>query len=179
MNFDHYKDREVALAASLVNRELRSLSDLEDFVAEHRISDPGRLTRAALDEVRALQPRLRRIFETRDTAQAAAGVNALLREAGALPQLTDHDGEPWHLHVAPQDAALSSRLAAESAMGLSVVLRDEGVSRLKRCANDPCTDVFVDMSRNRSRRYCNPDSCGNRANVAAYRARQRATGSTG
>lgn len=174
MNFDHYTDREVALAAALVNRELVTVADLETFIAEQGISVPGRVTRATVDEVRDLQPRLRDIFETEDEAAAAAAINDLLAEGPALPQLTNHDGEPWHLHVAPQGAPLAARLAAESAMGLAVVLRDEGITRFKRCELEGCTDVFVDTSRNRSRRYCDPRACGNRANVAAFRARQRA-----
>ena len=37
---------------------------------------------------------------------------------------------------------------------------------------DDCADVVLDLSRNRSRRYCST-TCGNREAVAAYRARQR------
>lgn len=174
MNFDHYTDREVALAAALANMDLSTVADLEEFIAEQGISLPGRVTRQTLHEVRGLQPRLRFVFECDDEAAVAGAINELLAEGPALPQLTDHDGEPWHLHVAPQGAPLAARLAAESAMGLAVVLRDEGISRFKRCEHEGCTDVFVDTSRNRSRRYCDPRACGNRANVAAFRARQRA-----
>ena len=48
---------------------------------------------------------------------------------------------------------------------------DEELSRLRVCAADDCDDVLVDLSRNRSRRYCD-GGCGNRVNVQAYRARQ-------
>ena len=43
------------------------------------------------------------------------------------------------------------------------------------CAAPDCDFVVIDLSRNRSRRFCD-SGCGNRANVAAYRARRRATG---
>ena len=46
------------------------------------------------------------------------------------------------------------------------------MSRLDTCAADDCDDVVLDLSRNRSRRYCST-TCGNREAVAAYRARQR------
>ena len=174
MNFDHYTDREVALAAALANTDLADVAALRAFVANQGISVPGRLTRTSLAEVQQLQPRLRFIFESDDEEAVAAALNDLLAEGPALPQLTNHAGEPWHLHVAPQGAPLAARLAAESAMGLAVVLRDEGITRFKRCETDDCDNVFVDTSRNRSRRYCDPRICGNRANVAAFRARQRA-----
>jgi predicted RNA-binding Zn ribbon-like protein len=173
LNFDHYTDREVALAASLVNTALPDVAALAALLDDLGISSPGRLTRTVLEQVCALQPRLRLVFETGDERVAAEQINALLAEAPALPQLTNHDGEPWHLHVAGLETPLAARLAAESAMGLAVVLRDEGISRLKRCENPDCSEVFVDTSRNRSRRYCDPRACGNRANVAAYRARRR------
>ena len=41
------------------------------------------------------------------------------------------------------------------------------------CAGDGCQGVVVDLSRNRSRRFCST-ACGNRAAVAAYRARRAA-----
>ena len=62
---------------------------------------------------------------------------------------------------------------------LALCLRDHGLERLRVCAASGCQRVFVDTSRNRSRRYCNPDICGNRTNVAAFRARQRAAGASG
>ena len=47
------------------------------------------------------------------------------------------------------------------------------LARLRLCAADDCTDVLVDLSRNKSKRYCDTGNCGNRTNVAAYRARKR------
>lgn len=44
-------------------------------------------------------------------------------------------------------------------------------SRLHLCANEICREVFYDTTRNRSRRWHSYEFCGNRANVAAYRAR--------
>ena len=49
--------------------------------------------------------------------------------------------------------------------------------RLRRCEAPDCRFAFVDLSRNRSRRYCDSRTCGNRLHVAAYRARRKeATG---
>lgn len=179
MNFEGYSDCGVVLAVDLVNSAgatdtLPDVAALEAFVTERRVSAPGPITRAVLVEVHALRPRLRAIFEAPTATQAARVVNELLAETGALPQLSDHDGEAWHLHFTPPGAPLATRFAAESAMGLAAVIKAGGFERMSTCADDTCNDVFVDASRNRSRRFCNPDTCGNRSAVAAHRARRRA-----
>jgi predicted RNA-binding Zn ribbon-like protein len=53
------------------------------------------------------------------------------------------------------------------------VIRMGELGRLQTCAAADCDDVLVDLSKNRSRRFCGT-SCANRTNVAAYRARKRA-----
>ena len=85
----------------------------------------------------------------------------------------EHDGFGWHIHAVPQRAPLATRMAVEAAMAFVDVLRSGELDRLKTCAADDCDDVVVDLSRNRSRLFCD-SGCGNRANVAAYRARRRA-----
>jgi predicted RNA-binding Zn ribbon-like protein len=178
VNFDHYTDREAALAAALVNG-IDDPDDLRALLVENHVSAIGELTPAVMAEIGSLRPRLRRIFEARDGAVAADEINTLLCEAGALPQITNHDGEEWHLHYTPIEAPLAVRLAAEAAMGLAIVMRDAGLERLKVCASETCEDVFIDTSRNRSRRFCDPSTCGNRTNVAAHRARRRAAADAG
>ena len=98
-------------------------------------------------------------------------VNEMLREAQALPQLLKHDEWDYHLHATPADAALHVRMMVEAAMAFIDVIRMKELDRLRVCAADDCFDVVVDLSKNRSRRFCE-SGCGNRANVAAYRARR-------
>jgi predicted RNA-binding Zn ribbon-like protein len=57
-------------------------------------------------------------------------------------------------------------------MGLTVAIIEGGYERFGTCSSSTCDDVFVDGSRNRSRRHCS-DTCTTRENVAAHRARQR------
>jgi predicted RNA-binding Zn ribbon-like protein len=57
-------------------------------------------------------------------------------------------------------------------MGLSQVVVQHGWQRLGVCAAEGCDDVYVDTSRNASRRYCS-NTCASRSTVAAYRARRR------
>ena len=101
-------------------------------------------------------------------------VNALLREHEALPQLVRHDGWDWHIHAVGADHPLAERIAVEAALAVVDLVRAEELSRLRRCAAEDCEAVLVDLSRNRSKRYCDVGNCGNRANVAAYRARKAA-----
>ena len=72
-------------------------------------------------------------------------------------------------------APLAHRIGAESAMGLLDLIRTDDLGRLKTCAAPDCEALLVDLSRNSSKRYCDTGNCGNRANVAAYRARRRET----
>ena len=182
MLFAH--DTEVALrgAAALVNTaatlptdrdDLTTVDDLDAFVREWGWTGSRTGDRGELDAVRALRPRLRALW-TVDTDEAVTIVNQLLAEAGALPQLVRHDEWSWHLHATPPEAPLATRMAVEAAMAMVDVIRADELDRLRVCAADDCEDVVVDLSRNRSKRYCD-GTCGNRANVAAYRARRAGT----
>ena len=57
-------------------------------------------------------------------------------------------------------------------MAMIDVIRADEMSRLDVCADSDCSGLVLDLSRNRSRRFCST-TCTNRAAVAAYRARQR------
>lgn len=180
MQFTH--DTELALqgAAALVNTDgrgvgpdtLTTVRDLDDFVREWRWSGSRARDRAELDAVRALRPRLATLWELSE-GDFADLVNTLLAEARALPRLVNHDDFGWHLHATPDDAPLASRMAVEAAMAFIDVLRGEELRRLRVCEADDCQNVHVDLSRNRSRRFCST-TCGNRMAAAAYRERQAA-----
>jgi predicted RNA-binding Zn ribbon-like protein len=116
---------------------------------------------------------LRGVFEAvsaGDVDEAARRVNALLIKTGARPELERHDGEPWHLHFHAADRSLPNGWAAGCATGLAVVLGSELHDRLGVCTAPRCDRVYVDISRNGTRRYCST-SCQNRVKTAAFRAR--------
>ena len=118
------------------------------------------------------RPRLAQLWDM-NTDAAAELVNTLLRDAHALPQLVKHDSWDYHLHATPPDAPLADRMAVEAAMAFADVIRTQQLDRLRVCAADDCDSVHVDLSKNRSRRFCST-LCANRTNVAAYRTRQAA-----
>ncbi|OEU88783.1 hypothetical protein DB35_21315 [Streptomyces abyssalis] len=152
---------------------LVSVADLGAYVERNSLSDVGALTAQDLSAVRSVRERFARVFEAGDDRTAAGLVNALVAEAGTTPQLTDHDGYDWHVHYFAPGASVSHHLAADGGMALAFVIVSGERDRLRRCGAPDCRRAFVDLSRNRSRRYCDSRTCGNRLHVAAYRARQR------
>ena len=176
MVFAH--DTEVSLqsAVILANSGLEpdtmtTVADLDAFYAEFEFTGEHRRDARELGSVRAIRDRLRELLTaTRDEAVEIA--NAMLAEAQAVPQLVRHDRFDWHLHAVSSNAPLPQRILVETAMAMVDVIRADEMSRLAICADDECDGVVLDLSRNRSRRFCST-TCGNRNAVAAYRARQR------
>ena len=104
---------------------------------------------------------------------AAAGtVNALLADTGAVPVLARHEGRPWHLHFHAVDAGWARSWAASMSTALAVVVGNPAHDRLGVCSAPACDRVFVDVSRNGTRRFCST-ACQNRVKAAAFRARHR------
>jgi len=54
------------------------------------------------------------------------------------------------------------------------LLSSSQLSRARQCADERCGWLFLDMSRNRSRRWCSMDECGNRNKARNYYRHQRA-----
>ncbi len=178
MLFAHDTEIALAAAAALVNTGrggtelLADVAALDEFVQAWGWTGERTYDEAELEAVRRLRPRLEQLWEMNED-DAAELVNSLLREANALPQLVKHDIWDYHLHATPSDAPLAARMAVEAAMAFTDVIRTGQLDRLRLCAAEDCQSVHVDLSKNRSRRFCST-SCSNRTNVAAYRTRQAA-----
>lgn len=179
MDFSHYTTRPVELAVSLVNTKgtatdtLSSATELKEFLDDYRelwdgVAKPPR--KNEIDAVRELRESLREILEAEDDQEASKMVNELLDAYGAKPRLSTHSGDP-HLHFEPVESAMVCWLGAITAMGLASVIVEHGVDRFGVCGSGTCHDVFIDTSRNRSRRHCS-NTCSTREAVAAYRKRQ-------
>ena len=171
-------DTEATLRASvaLVNSgeepdTLTDVGELDAWYEEHGYTGRHDRDAAELRALRDLRPVLRELLlAERDVA--AELVNTLLAEARAVPQLRRHDGLDWHIHAVPADAPLERRVMAEAAMAMIDLIRAHELSRISVCADQRCNGLVLDLSRNRSRRYCST-ACANRNAVAAYRARSR------
>ena len=179
MLFAHDTEVALAAAAALVNTldgdqdALTDVAALDAFVQQWGWTGTRRRDAAEHGAVRALRPVLRELWDL-DEDGVVVRVNALLHDAGALPQLVAHDDWGYHLHATTPQAPLADRMAVEAAMAFVDVVRQHELDRLSVCGADDCDDVLVDLSKNRSRRYCST-SCANRVNVAAFRARRRGT----
>lgn len=179
MDFSHYTTKPVELAVALINTEgitrddLSKPADLDVFLDDYKplwenVAKPPR--RTDLPAVRELRGALRRVFESDDDDVAAGRVNVLLDRYGATPRLSSHSGNP-HFHFEPLDSSMVSWLGAVTSMGLASVIVENGVERFGVCCSGTCKDVYVDTSRNKSRRHCS-NTCSTREAVAAYRKRR-------
>ncbi len=175
MDYDSYGSNAVELAIDLANADRQHPSWAADFVRTHEewfttrgssemsSADAGRVAETA-DLVRA-------VAVAQSEGEVMARLNALLALAHPQPYATDHDGA-LHLHYARPDAPLLEQLTTTVAMGLSQVVVQHGWQRIGVCSAEGCDDVYVDTSRNASRRYCS-NTCASRSTVAAYRARRK------
>jgi predicted RNA-binding Zn ribbon-like protein len=175
MDYDTYGSNAVELAIDLANAELESPSGVSDFLHAHdEWFSPGTELQVGDRDASALARTSRLV-----RAVALAGsqeevierLNELLGMARPRPYATDHDGV-LHLHYARPDAPALEQLTTTVAMGLSHVVVQHGWQRLGVCSAEGCRNVYVDTSRNASRRYCS-NTCASRSTVAAYRARQK------
>ena len=169
-------DRLVWLAVDLVNTRTRDPEQLttpaavREFLLAHGESDPIELDEDDLAEVRAVRERIRPVFHA-DPADAARTLNELLTEYAVRPYLSEHDGAPWHLHVAKPDATWAEWLAATAALGLASFAAGHGFAAIGSCAAVDCERVFVNPAERRPRKYCTP-TCASRTRVATHRARR-------
>ncbi len=166
----------MAAAVELVNSAeepdtMTETAQLADFFVRHGYTGVRSGDERELDRVRALRPVLRELL-TSDRDTAVELVNDILAEHRAVPRLVRHDDLDYHIHAVPPEAPLPVRIAVETAMAMIDLIRADELSRLAVCADDNCAGIVLDLSRNRSRRYCST-ACGNRNAVAAYRARKK------
>ncbi|GAA3020862.1 CGNR zinc finger domain-containing protein [Microbacterium dextranolyticum] len=183
MVFIHDTEMSLRAAAALVNTlpgtagvatdGLTTQADVDAYLREFSYTGTIRRDGAELDAVRANRPRLRALWDV-DRRGAVPLVNAMLRDGHALPQLVLHDGFDWHIHATEPEAPLSTRMLVEAAMAFVDVIRADRWDRVRTCSADDCDAVYVDFSKNGSKRYCDTGNCGNRMNVIAYRRRKAA-----
>lgn len=187
MAFDSHLMTLLAVAAGLVNlhsgrceqgRERVPLDAVAARTATAAVlrTDDGRSPRVTAADAATLASHARqwrRVFDAvrdGDDAAAAGVLNRMLRDTGARPQLDPLPDGGWHVHFHGRDDSLAVGWAAGCTTALALALGSDLAGRMGTCAAERCDVVFVDTSKNGSRRFCST-SCQNRTKTAAYRSR--------
>ncbi|GAB3135173.1 CGNR zinc finger domain-containing protein [Tsukamurella serpentis] len=181
MQFAHDTEPSLVMAADLVNSDydgqerLGTVAALKEYLRRHEFTGWSSADSADLGQVHELRTGLAAVWAAGHPDRVAALVNEMLAASPQQPRLTRHGSWDWHLHFTADDAPIPVRMRAEAAMALVDLVRSGNVDRLKRCAAEDCDRVLIDLSKNRSRRFCTEGNCGNRTHVAAYRERRATT----
>jgi CGNR zinc finger len=179
MDTSGYRSDGVGLAVAVVNAVFDPEAD-ESVALESAMRRYGLGARPLSGRdrtgLRAWAGHLHEVFSCGTPEEAARLLNQLLDVVVTHPYITDHGGR-LHLHYAPAEAPSLHRAQASTAMGLANLICEYGMTRLGVCRAAGCECVYVDVSRNAQRRFCS-ESCANRTNVAAFRARARASTDT-
>jgi predicted RNA-binding Zn ribbon-like protein len=102
-----------------------------------------------------------------DLARLNAALSAALGHLGLEPR---EGGFVWEWHGVDEVLDLPAWIVARSAAEL---LSSNRLPFVRECAGDNCGWLFLDVSRNHSRRWCDMADCGNRAKVRRHYVRKR------
>jgi predicted RNA-binding Zn ribbon-like protein len=170
-------DDPVRLAVDLVNtwdeleadpELLPDAASLRRFLGRHGFGSSVRAGAGEVAEIRSVRDSLRRAFTVRTEDEAVRELNAVLRGSAAKPQFVRR-GEEWEIEWTGR---LPDTIGSATAISLLEAIRSDGWERFGICAGAPCCCVFVDRSKNRSRRFCSA-LCADRVAQALHRQRRR------
>ncbi len=168
---------------------LRSARNVVDWARHAKVLGPAdaEWLHAAVDSDHELARRLlRRALELRENVYAIAvevaarrpapkaGVEALARTHAAClacAKLTPFEGR-YVWSWTPRESAVEAVLGPIALSALTT-LTQEDLSRIKQCQGEKCGWLFFDTTKNKSRRWCEMEICGNRAKQRRHSARIR------
>jgi predicted RNA-binding Zn ribbon-like protein len=131
---------------------------------------------AVLQDARALREAVYQVFSARSEQRdaepgATTMLNRFLGQAlGRLRLRVEGDGCSWTFIDEGDEL---DRMLWPVAWSAASLLTSDDLRLVRRCAADQCGWLFVDHSRNRSRRWCTMKSCGNSAKARRHYARTR------
>lgn len=170
MHLNPYGEYAVLLAASLADDWPADRAGIEQRTRDFGMTMAFEKTADDHSRVREVVDAWLKVVDAETHEHRAMILNAQMAAAAAFPQLTDHDGEGWHLHYRDAGQSLPAVLEAVISVGTALHLAGRGMHRLGRCAASPCRRVVVDVTRNGRQRYCSV-RCANRDAVRQHRAR--------
>jgi len=130
--------------------------------------------RKALEQAKRARAMLREMFTSsarRPRQEHIRALNALLHQQTAFPGIANTDGN-LRLQWCASSPGLQGILLPILLSAAQVITGGDFV-RIRECASATCTFLFLDTSKNHSRRWCDMRLCGNRAKVSQFRERQR------
>ncbi|MCR6485645.1 ABATE domain-containing protein [Amycolatopsis sp. OK19-0408] len=151
---------------------LATPADLVRFLAGTGLLDrPVPVSEADLAEAVSLREAVYRLARaTIEGTPARPADRRALNELAAGPAVRLRLAEDGSTR---RDGGLAEALAEIARTAVTLLGGPEAAS-VKECAAPDCTRLYVDRSRKQARRWCDMRSCGNRAKVAEFRARQKA-----
>ncbi|WP_181789218.1 CGNR zinc finger domain-containing protein [Streptomyces phytophilus] len=164
--------------ANAVRRDPRvPRDDLARLLAAHGETPadlaPAAFTDADAEALRGAARRMTAVLTEPDADRAAAALNDVFAECGALPRLSRHGDHPWHLHAdRGDDAGWADWFLASGALALAQILTEYGQPPWGECAAPDCTVLYLGTGPGSARRYCST-ACASRTRVAAHRRRRR------
>lgn len=189
--FNAEVNRALTAAAELINTgeglksakhtpdTLHSVEGLKTYVASQ---DPelewatADASRKQVEKVRHLREQLRKIWTAAPITdeQPVELINELLKGVGTKLVATagDSSGLCFQQRPVPLSDHTADVMTATVAAALTHLVVEQETSRLRICKGDDCEAAIVDLTRNRSKLFCDFGNCANRAHVRAYRARQ-------
>jgi predicted RNA-binding Zn ribbon-like protein len=154
-----------------VPEHLATTTDLTEFLREHGMEWPRRVTAADLGAVREVRAQVRGLFTAQTQALATERLNSLLEHARVKLQVVREKGDSRMDWTLDPSVPLAEALRSAVAVSAAHLATEFGLDRLRTCGADPCADVFLDVSKRGEQRFCGP-RCATRVRVAAHRARQ-------
>lgn len=173
----------------LRNDPARTFDRFEDPLEIERFAEAASRFRAAelggrrlsVENPAEIRDKVLAIRETTDRALRSVSETGLMSTAALQPMLAacacGLEGHRYHLEPATRPFGDPSKpIAFEAALAVSALslLSGERLKRIKICAN--CCWLFLDSSRNSSRRWCDMAVCGNRQKAKRHYHRRRAPG---
>jgi predicted RNA-binding Zn ribbon-like protein len=169
--------------------ELRSLDDLLDWAAQAGVlgtrefarlqgarARNDRLGRSLLAEAKEIRSRLRLLFvkfaHKRSIGPTDAyPLNLVLKKFPARPWIRK-SSDGWQLIWRPESSGAQT-IFYEVLRSAAELMASDRLDRVRECFSPSCTWMFLDVSKNHTRRWCDMRVCGNRAKVYRFRERRR------
>jgi predicted RNA-binding Zn ribbon-like protein len=146
---------------------------LREWLCEHGLlSGDAAIDRDAHGKTLEFREAVRALAVANGGAELDADAIATLNRIGADIRLSISVAPNGRGELGPAGAGVDQALGHLYAI-LYTAMVDGSFERLKGCANDTCLWLFYDHSKNRSKKWCDMQTCGNAANARAYRQRRR------